>query len=68
MKADQGFLTPFEQTNFYPGKAFVLARLGEALENVLRVPARELSCRLTIELSNAAASFGCQPVSKEHLA
>lgn len=49
MKADQAFLTPFEQTNFYLSKAFALARLGEALENVLRVPARELSCRLTIE-------------------
>ncbi|GAB4422691.1 MAG: Glu/Leu/Phe/Val dehydrogenase [Turneriella sp.] len=45
-------MTPFGQTNLYLQRAFALARLGESLENVLRAPMRELSCRLTIELDN----------------
>lgn len=45
-------MTPFEQTNYYLRKAFALAKLGEALEQALRTPVRELACRLTIERDN----------------
>lgn len=42
-------MTPFEQTNHYLAKAFARAGLPAPLERALRIPARELSCRLTIE-------------------
>ncbi|MFZ5628693.1 MAG: Glu/Leu/Phe/Val family dehydrogenase [Spirochaetota bacterium] len=49
MKPEQGAMTPFEQTNHYLAKAFARAGLPAPLERALRIPARELSCRLTIE-------------------
>ena len=51
-------MTPFEQTNFFLGKAFGLAGLDERLEQMLRQPARETQVKLTITNDKGEPAIG----------